>query len=109
MLGAMFVGFKLRPNLNVRHPGVLKITKLFLPRILGVDSSQLSLLIASIIGSILVSGTISAFNLANNLQAAIVSMFGTSFALAAFPYLSESFAKKDDVQFNHTLVRILIY
>ncbi len=108
MSGALSAGFKLRPNLDIRHPGVKKITKLFLPRILGIDNAQMSLLIASIIGSTLASGTVAIFNLANNLQAVAIGMFGISFAIAVFPHLSESYARKDEPEFNKVLLKTAI-
>jgi putative peptidoglycan lipid II flippase len=103
--GAIGSGFKIRPNWDLEHPGVKKITRLFLPRILGIDNAQISLLIASIIGSTLASGTVAIFNLANNLQAVAIGMFGISFAIAAFPNLSESYAKGDHAAFNGTFKR----
>ncbi len=106
--GALSAGFKFKPNIKMRHPGVKKIVKLFLPRILGVDNAQISLLVASIIGSTLLSGTIAVFNLANNLQAVAIGMFGISFAVAAFPNLSEAFAQNDAEKFNAVFVKTCI-
>ena len=108
MSGALVAGFKLRPSWNIKHPGVVKISKLFLPRILGIDNAQMSLLIASIIGSTLASGTVAIFNLANNLQAVGIGMFGISFAIAAFPHLSESYARGNEEEFNQTLLKTSI-
>ncbi len=109
MLGAFSAGFKLRPNFDFDHAGVRKVAKLFLPRILGIDNAQISLLVASIIGSTLLSGTIAVFNLANNLQAVAVGMFGISFAIAAFPDLSETYAKDDHQQFSRILARTVTH
>lgn len=102
------VGFSYRPVLDLKHPGVQKILRLFVPRIFGVDNSQLSLLIASIIGSTLASGSIAVFNFANNLQAVPIGIFAVSFAVAAFPSLSESFVRGDDKEFNHVLVKTMV-
>lgn len=108
MFGALASGFKLRPNFDFGNPGVRKIAKLFLPRILGLDNSQISLLVASIIGTTLISGTVSGFNLANNIQAVAIGMFGISFATAAFPDLSEHFSREDYLGFGHTLSRTVV-
>lgn len=105
MVGAVSAGFVLKPRMDIKHPGVRKILKLFLPRILGIDNAQMSLLIAGIIGSLLASGTVAIFNLANNLQAVAIGMFGISFAIAVFPNLSESYARKDETEFNRVLLR----
>jgi len=107
-IAAVYRGFSYKPILDLKHPGVRKILKLFVPRIFGVDNSQLSLLIASIIGSVLASGSIAIFNLANNLQAVPIGIFAVSFAVAVFPSLSESFVRKDDKEFNHTLVKTMV-
>jgi putative peptidoglycan lipid II flippase len=78
-----------------------------------MDNSQISLLIASVIGSALASGSITIFNLANNLQAVPLGVFAISYSIAAFPQLSEYFAKKDEKQFitgfNYTTVQILFF
>ncbi|MEK7075824.1 MAG: lipid II flippase MurJ, partial [Patescibacteria group bacterium] len=108
MFGALASGFKLKPNLDFKHPGVRKVAKLFVPRILGIDNSQISLLVASIIGTTLMSGTVSGFNLANNIQAVAIGMFGISFATAAFPDLSEQFSREDHQKFGETLSRTVV-
>ncbi|MDB4940229.1 MAG: putative lipid flippase MurJ [Candidatus Doudnabacteria bacterium] len=108
MLGALSAGFVLKPSWNIHHVGVKKIVKLFIPRIFGIDNAQMSLLIAGIIGSLLASGTVAIFNLANNLQAVAIGMFGISFAIAAFPDLSESFAKGDNLLFNKIFLKTAI-
>lgn len=105
MSGALHAGFKLRLRWDIKHSGVRKIIRLFLPRILGIDNAQMSLLIASIIGSTLASGTVAVFNLANNLQAVAIGMFGISFGIAAFPHLSESFARKNEEEFSATFLK----
>ncbi len=84
---------------DIKDPAVLKIFTLFLPRILGVDNSQISLLVGSMVGSILASGSIAVFNLANNLQAVPLGVFAISTATAVFPFLSELYNKGDKSSF----------
>ncbi len=96
-------GFTWRPILKISDPAIKKITKLFIPRLFSLDSSYISLIIASMIGSILTSGSIAIFNLANNLQAVPLGVFALSTAVAAFPALSESFAHKNTSEFNRLL------
>jgi putative peptidoglycan lipid II flippase len=102
LIDAVRSGFKLRPNWNLSHPGVQKIKKLFLPRVIGVDNSQVSLLVASAIGSTLASGSLTIFRFANDLQSVPVGIFGAAFAIAAFPTLSENFVAKDQEKYNAT-------
>lgn len=109
MFGAMAAGFKIRPNFQVGHQAVKKITRLFIPRIFGITNSQFSLIITAVVGSTLASGTIGAFNIVNNFQTVAVTLFGSSFALAAFPSLAEKFAQREDAEFSHILVRTMVY
>jgi putative peptidoglycan lipid II flippase len=96
-------GFTWLPIVNLKDVAFLKISKLFIPKIFGLDNSQISLLIGSIVGSLLASGSIAVLNLANNLQAVPVGIFGISIALASFPLLSEAYAKHDENQFLKAL------
>ena len=111
--GIIKAGFSFKPIVDLKHPALKKFTSLFLPRIIGVESSQVSLLIASIIGSTLITGSITIFNFANNLQAVAVGVFGLSFAIAAFPTLAEQFSQKDEQKFaeslGNTTVHILFF
>lgn len=100
---AVRFGYTWRPVLDLKDTALQKTTKLFLPRILGVDNSQISLLIGKVVGSVLVSGSISIFNLANNLQAVPLGVFAIATAVAVFPLLSEQYAKKDDAAFVDSL------
>lgn len=107
------LGFKWRPIINWQQPGVKKVVQLFLPRVLGLDISYVNLLIVSIVGSTLVTGTISAFNFANNIQSVPLGIFAISTTLAVFPMLSEQYAKKQFNlfinTFNRAFVRILFF
>jgi putative peptidoglycan lipid II flippase len=93
------LGWRYSLDFAWRDRGVVKIFKLFVPLIISLDPSQVSLLIATIIGSTLASGSISIFNFASNLQAVALGIFALSVSVAAFPSLSEAFAKHDEVEF----------
>jgi len=97
---ARSLGFIYSPKINLKHRGVREIGKLFLPRIFGIDSSQISLLIGSVLGSMLSKGSITVYNFANNIQTIPVGLFGVSFAIAAFPALSEAVAENKMDSFN---------
>ncbi len=106
-------GFRWRPRFAYTDKAVQKIGALFLPRILGLDSSYINLIIVSIIGSTLVTGSITAFNYANNIQAVALGIFALSSAIAIFPVLSEHYAKADAKGFinslQHTIIRVLYF
>lgn len=89
-----YLGYRYHWVFNLNHPGFLKILKMMAPRTLGLVVSQLNFLVVTIIGSTLAAGSIAIFNLANNIQSFPLGLFGVSFAIAAFPTLSELADKK---------------
>jgi putative peptidoglycan lipid II flippase len=103
IIGAAFAGYRYRPKFSLGHAGVRKVFKLLLPRILGIDNSLFTSLIASYLGSFLAAGSIAVFSFAINLNTVPLGIFALSFATASFPNLSEHFARKDEESFNKTL------
>lgn len=106
-------GYSWKPKLDYSDSGVKKIGALFLPRIVGLDNSYVNLVIVSVIGSGLVTGSITAFNYANNIQAVALGIFALSSAIAVFPVLSEHYAKSDLKGFintlQHTVIQVLYF
>ncbi len=100
---AVHFGYAWQAIMDLKDPAIKKVLKLFLPRILGVDNSQISLLIGSMVGSVLASGSIAVFNLANNLQAVPLGVFAISTAIAVFPLLSEFYSQKNETDFVKSL------
>ena len=93
------LGFRYRLRYNWADKNFLKILKLTLPRFLALASSQINLIVMTIFGSFLASGSIAVYNLANNLQSFPVSLIGISLAIAAFPAMSRAFAYADEKSF----------
>jgi putative peptidoglycan lipid II flippase len=82
-------GYKYQGVLMWRDESVREIGKLIIPRTLGLAVGQINLLVTTTIASTLIAGSVAIFNLANNLQFFAVGIIGVSFAVAAFPTLSE--------------------
>jgi putative peptidoglycan lipid II flippase len=101
------LGFLYKPIVCFRNSEFLKIVKLMGPRILGLASTQFNLIVITIFASTLAAGSLAIFNLANNLQNFPIGLFGVSFAIAAFPTLSKTFAIKDMKEFNKTFQNTL--
>lgn len=100
-------GFRWMPLLGLKDEATIKIAKLYLPRILAFDLSNVTLLLGSVLGSFLAEGSITALNQAYNLEAVPVGIFAYSLALAMFPPLSEYYALGDEKKFLQTLLKIL--
>lgn len=107
------LGFRYRPILALKNSFVRRIAGLMIPRTLGLATTQLNLVAMTTIASTLEVGSIAIFNFANNLQYVPIGIIGISFAIAAFPTLSESIARKhtqDAVRYlSHTMRQILFF
>ncbi len=82
---------------------VRRMLRLMIPRTAGLAVTQINLVIILFFASSLADGSVSIFNLAGNLQSFPLGLIGVSFAIAAFPALSQAIgAKREDV-FQETL------
>ncbi len=100
----------LRPlqHLALDHPAVKAIGKLFVPRILGIDLGQVSLLASSVIGSFLAVGSIARYNYAYDLETLPLGIFAIAFAVTAFPVMSGFAAQKDFDGFRKFLSKTMV-
>lgn len=89
---AVNCGFRYKPVFNLAGEGIKKVFLLMLPRTLGVAGSQINLIVMTSIASTLSAGSISIFNLSQNLQNIPIGIIGVSFAVAVFAPLSKSLA-----------------
>lgn len=74
---------------------VKDIIRLSFPRVIALSVNNLTSMALVAISSTLASGSVSVFTFANNLSFLPTGLFGISFAVAAFPHLSENFLKKE--------------
>ena len=107
------VGFYIRPHTDPNNPHLRNVLKLFLPRVIGIDVSQVSLFVGSIAGSMLASGSVALYNLANNIQSVPIGIFAIPFAVAAFPSFSSAIAEDNKERFiglfSHTVRQIIFF
>ncbi|MGK2848816.1 MAG: murein biosynthesis integral membrane protein MurJ [Minisyncoccota bacterium] len=82
-----------------REKSVRRVIKLMIPRSLGMGINQISFLVVTFFASTLVSGSLSAFTLANNIQSVPLGLFGIAFSIAVFPSLSLLVAEKKEKDF----------
>lgn len=86
-------------------PATKQVIRLMVPRSLAMAISQFSLLIVTIFASTLPSGSLAVMTLATNIQSVPLGLFGISFAVAAFPVLSQFAAQKSQAEFFETLTK----
>jgi putative peptidoglycan lipid II flippase len=85
----------LSPSAAFRHEGARRVLKLLLPSIGGLWVTQGNLLIATIFGSFLVSGTISALYYAMRLIQFPLGLIGAAIATVLLPVLSRQTLEND--------------
>ncbi|HTW96375.1 MAG TPA: murein biosynthesis integral membrane protein MurJ [Candidatus Methylomirabilis sp.] len=105
------LGYKYAPILNLADRGLRKIIIMMVPRTLSLAISQLNLVVITAIASTLAVGSLTVFNLANNLQYFPIGIFGVSFAIAAFPALAAAAGdhKKLVANFSSAFRQILFF
>lgn len=89
-----FLGYRPKLGFEISRD-VRKIFGMTVPRILSLIITQAHLMVITVIGSTLASGSIAIFNFANNLQSVPLVIFGISFSVAAFPALSDYAVNKE--------------
>ncbi len=90
-------GFHFQFSLSYKESSVKKLFKLMIPRTLTLATVQINVVLTTLFASTLAVGSVAAYNFANNISSLPVGIIGVSFALAAFPTLSE-LANKGDIQ-----------
>ncbi|WKZ29412.1 MAG: murein biosynthesis integral membrane protein MurJ [Patescibacteria group bacterium] len=96
------LGWRARFVFDTKHEGVREVGRLFLPRVFGIDISQISQFVGTAIGTTFGVGAPALFNLAMNIAAVPVGVVAIPFAMAAFPTLSEAAARNDREAFRST-------
>jgi len=96
---AMTSGFRYKPIFDFGELGIKRVFLLMIPRTFGVASQQVNLLFITAIASTLGAGALSIFNFANNIQYLPIGIIGVSFAVAAFPRLSKTWAENEKGEF----------
>jgi putative peptidoglycan lipid II flippase len=107
------LGYRYFWSFDFRSWGIKRIMRMMVPRTLGLAVSQVNLVLMTVLASFLASGSLTIFNLANNLVAFPVGIFGVSFAIASFPTLSLLAEKETKGEFrknfSNTFRQILFF
>lgn len=98
-------------RISLKHPGLLRIFKLMVPRTIGAAGMHINMIVITAIASTLSTGAIRTFVFSNDLYGVPLGLIGVSFAAAAFPALSRSFTEKNNKEFSwnfsHTFSEVL--
>jgi putative peptidoglycan lipid II flippase len=99
-------------SLTRMRKGLSEVLSLSIPRTLALASTQISLVALTALASFLVSGSITIFTFAYNLQSVPLTIIGVSYAVAAFPTLSRLHARgalEEFLQYIEAALRHIIF
>ncbi len=89
------VGYRYKPILDWKDPGVKKILWLMTPAILGLASTQVNIFVNTLIASLLPQGSVSYLNYSFRLMHFPLGVFGVAVATVTFPLLAKEAAQKN--------------
>ena len=92
-----------RPRIQWKHPGVVKVLKLMVPALFGVSVAQISVLIDTLFASFLPVGSITWLYYSDRLTSFPLGIFGVAIATVVLPHLSKHKAKEDISEFSSTI------
>ena len=102
LYGVLDAGYRYRPRLSAKDPDLRELAKLTGPRMLGVAVGQISFVSLTVLATTLAVGSVTVFQVAYNIQFFVVGIVGVSYAIAAFPVLSEAIESRDNERFLST-------
>ncbi len=82
-------GFRFQPFIDWKDKVFLAMVKSSFPRILSMTVGRINILVDTTLASMLVAGSITILNLAQNIQSLPLGIIGVSVAVASFPFISE--------------------
>ncbi|MFC1701044.1 murein biosynthesis integral membrane protein MurJ [Patescibacteria group bacterium] len=99
---AYLLGFRWKPIFDLRFGGFKRVLKLVGPRFLSVFCYQITFWVFTAFASLLAIGSIAVYNTAYNIFSFPLGVLALSFAVAAFPKLSESAQNNDKKEYVRT-------
>ncbi len=100
-------GFRFRPVLNLRDPGLLRIGRLVVPAIIGLSATQINIFINTNFASRCAEGSVAWLNYAFRLMQFPIGLFGVALSVATLPVIARQAAKKETRALKETLVSSL--
>ena len=101
-------GFRFRPQLNLRDPGLRRILWLMLPATIGLSATQINIFVNTNFASSCVEGSVSWLNYAFRMEQLPIGVFGVALSIATMPVLAKHAAEKDFSGLKQTLTSSLV-
>jgi putative peptidoglycan lipid II flippase len=97
------LGWNLKFNFNLKHPGIKKIAFLMIPSLIGLSVDQINSFVDTICASFLDGGSITALYYSNRVMQLPLAIFGLAFASVSLPAMSKAYAQKDMTMLKNSL------
>lgn len=97
------LGWHLKFDFDLNHPGIKKIVFLMIPSIIGISVDQINTFVDTICASFLGNGSITALYYSSRLMQLPLAIFGLAMATVSLPMMSKSVATKNIEELKETL------
>ncbi|MBI4130638.1 murein biosynthesis integral membrane protein MurJ [Candidatus Roizmanbacteria bacterium] len=101
------IGYRHSYTIDHTHPGVREIGKLMIPRTMGIAFSQIDATVDVMLASLIGTGSVTIFALAQQLQLVPIGLFALPIAQASLPTFSEYVSREHMEQFKKSLLTSL--
>jgi putative peptidoglycan lipid II flippase len=101
-------GFRFKPQINLRDPGLKRILWLMLPATIGLSATQINIFVNTNFASSCMEGSVSWLNYAFRMVQLPIGVFGVAFSIAAMPVLAKHAAQKDFAGLRQTFTSSLV-
>ena len=110
-LGQLFIqvpalvrqGYRWRPEISFRDPGVVRIVTLMAPAAIGLAATQVNIFVNTLLASFLPQGSVSWLNYAYRLMQLPIGLFGVAIATVTLAEVARHAARKDMPELKRTL------
>ncbi len=101
-------GFRIRPFLDLRDPGLRKIGRLIIPAIIGLSATQINIFVNTNFASRCAEGSVAWLNYAFRLMQFPIGLFGVALSVATLPMVAKQAACGASEELGEILVSSLI-
>jgi putative peptidoglycan lipid II flippase len=101
-------GFRFKPQINLRDPGLKRILWLMLPATIGLSATQINIFVNTNFASSCMEGSVSWLNYAFRMVQLPIGVFGVAFSIAAMPVLAKHAAQQDFAGLRQTFTSSLV-
>ncbi len=101
-------GFKIKPLLDLRDPGLIKIGRLIVPAIIGLSATQINIFVNTNFASRCAEGSVAWLNYAFRLMQFPIGLFGVALSVATLPMVARQAARGASRELGQILVSSLI-